>query len=89
VIASYEKEYEAGLRDLLDLLIAQNSAFTSHVQLISSETIAVFSRYRLLASTGSLLSSFGVAAPPESQTGPGEVPWFVGSRGLIEPLRKW
>lgn len=89
VIVSYEKEYEAGLRDLLDLLIAQNSAFTSRVQLISSQTIAIFSRYRLLASTGSLLSSVGVSAPPESQAGPAEVPWFVGSRGLIEPLRKW
>ncbi|MES0880938.1 TolC family outer membrane protein [Roseibium sp. SCP14] len=89
VIVSYEKEYEAGLRDLLDLLIAQNSAFTSRVQLISSETIAVFSRYRLLASTGDLLASFGVSAPPESQTGTTEIPWFVGSQGLIEPLRKW
>lgn len=89
VIKSYEKEYEAGLRDLLDLLIAQNSAFTSRVQLISSETISVFSRYRLLASTGSLLASAGVSAPPESQAGSAEVPWFVGSRGLIEPLRKW
>ncbi|MEM9632400.1 MAG: TolC family outer membrane protein [Pseudomonadota bacterium] len=89
VIVSYEKEYEAGLRDLLDLLIAQNSAFTSRVQLISSETIFVFSRYRLLASTGDLLASFGVSAPPESQTGTTEIPWFVGSQGLIEPLRKW
>ncbi|MCV0427668.1 MAG: TolC family outer membrane protein [Roseibium sp.] len=89
VIVSYEKEYEAGLRDLLDLLIAQNSAFTSRVQLISSQTIAVFSRYRLLASTGELLASFGIAAPPESLAGDTEMPWFVGSKGLIEPLRKW
>ncbi len=89
VIESYEKEYEAGLRDLLDLLIAQNSAFTARVQLISSETISVFSRYRLLASTGSLLASVGVAAPPEGAPGSDDVPWFVGSRGLIEPLRKW
>ncbi|MEL7524177.1 MAG: TolC family protein, partial [Pseudomonadota bacterium] len=88
-IESYEKEYEAGLRDLLDLLIAQNSAFTARVQLISSETISVFSRYRLLASTGSLLAAAGVSAPVESAAGSEEVPWFVGSRGLIEPLRKW
>lgn len=89
VIVSYEKEYEAGLRDLLDLLIAQNSVFTSRVQLISSQTIDVFARYRLLASTGSLLASVGVSAPSESQPGPEELPWFVGSQGLIEPLRKW
>ena len=89
VIESYEKEYEAGLRDLLDLLIAQNSAFTARVQLISSETISVFARYRLLASTGSLLAAAGVSAPVESAAGSDEVPWFVGSRGLIEPLRKW
>lgn len=89
VIEAYEKEYEAGLRDLLDLLIAQNSAFTARVQLISSETISVFSRYRLMASTGSLLAAAGVSAPVESAAGTDEVPWFVGSRGLIEPLRKW
>ncbi len=89
VIRSYEKEYEAGLRDLLDLLIAQNSAFTARVQSISSETIAVFSRYRLLASTGGLLAFLDVAAPTESLASSGEMPWFVGSRGLIEPLRKW
>ncbi|MBO6757376.1 MAG: TolC family outer membrane protein [Roseibium sp.] len=89
VIVNYNREYEAGLRDLLDLLIAQNAAFSAKVQKISSETIAVFARYRLLASMGGLLASFGVTPPAESVRTTGEQPWFVGSPTLIEPLRKW
>ncbi|WP_162901704.1 TolC family outer membrane protein [Breoghania sp. L-A4] len=89
VIATYDREFDAGLRDLLDLLDAQNSNFNVQVQLISAQTIAVFSRYRLFAATGHLLSSFNVAPPAEGTPGPRETPWFVGSRPLIEPLRKW
>ncbi len=89
VIATYDREFDAGLRDLLDLLDAQNSSFNVKVQLISSQTIAVFSRYRLLAATGHLLSSFNVAPPAEGTPGPREKPWFVGTKPLIEPLRKW
>ena len=89
VIANYNKEYEAGLRDLLDLLIAQNSAFNARLQLISSESISVFARYRLLASVGGLLDNFGIAAPAGSEIGaPEGLNLFVGAP-LIEPLRKW
>lgn len=89
VIVNYNREFEAGLRDLLDLLIAQNSAFTGQVQLISAETIAVFARYRLLASTGQLLSSMDISPPPEAVDAPPPKPWFVGGTAIIEPLRKW
>lgn len=89
VIATYDREFEAGLRDLLDLLDAQSSSFNVRIQQISAQTIAVFARYRLFASTGKLLASFNVTAPSEGTTGPGETPWFVGARPLIEPLRKW
>jgi len=89
VIVNYNREFDAGLRSLLDLLIAQNSAFNAQVQMISSETISVFSRYRLFAATGQLLAKFNVAPPADSARGTEELPWFVGSESLIEPLRKW
>ncbi len=89
VIATYDQEFEAGLRDLLDLLDAQSSAFNVEVQQISAQTIAVFARYRLLAATGGLLRSFNITPPAESISLPRERPWFVGGKPLIEPLNKW
>lgn len=87
---NYDQEYEAGLRNLLELLQAQNGAFSAEIQLISAESVAVFSRYRLLAAMGQLLTSLGIE-PPDEATGLAEntSSRLVGGAPLIEPLRKW
>ena len=91
VRAAYTQEFEAGLRSLLDLLDAENSVFNTRVQLVTSESIAVFSRYQLIASMGSLLDKFGIDPPADAvvdNSDPRYRPLGIGSFTL-EPLRKW
>ncbi len=57
VVETYRGEFQIGQRDLLDLLDSENDLFNVQTQLITSESAAKFSRYRLIASTGTLLSS--------------------------------
>lgn len=64
---TYEEEYTVGSRSLLDILNTQNSLFQAQVNLVNARSLETYIRYRLLAATGTLLSSMGIE-PPEDAT---------------------
>jgi adhesin transport system outer membrane protein len=66
VLDTYRQEFQIGQRDLLDLLDAQNELFNSRVQAITSDFVAQFGGYRLLASMGELLNVLGVSVRDEA-----------------------
>jgi len=68
VIVSYQKEYELGQRSLVDLLNGQNQLFNGLVSLISTQGVAVFADYQLLAAMGGLIEY--VKAPPPADAAP-------------------
>jgi adhesin transport system outer membrane protein len=65
VLASYQAEYKAGKRSLLDLLDAQNATFTSQFQLASAEAVNVFGAYQLLGAMNRLLAAMGITETPD------------------------
>jgi outer membrane protein, adhesin transport system len=82
VIVSYQKEYELGQRSLVDLLNAQNQLFNGLVSLISTQGVAVFADYQLLAAMGGLLEY--IKAPPPADASPLPIQPF----GLF-PTKVW
>lgn len=68
VLNSYEREFNVGVRSLLDVLDTQNSLVQARVSATTARYAELFSEYRVLASMGTLLSSVGIAAPDESAT---------------------
>lgn len=64
--AAYQQQFEIGQRTLLDLLDSENELFTARGQLISADINQQVSGYRLLATTGTLLTTMQVAAPATS-----------------------
>ncbi|MFV0321771.1 MAG: TolC family outer membrane protein [Alphaproteobacteria bacterium] len=60
VVATYREEFDAGTRDLLDVLQAENDLFVAHSNLIEGKYSVIYNRYRLLAATGSLLDYLGI-----------------------------
>jgi len=66
VVDSFLQEYELSRRTLLEVLDAESLLFNTRVQLIGARSIRLFAAYQLLASTGTILSSLGIAPPPES-----------------------
>ncbi|HVV43504.1 MAG TPA: TolC family outer membrane protein [Nitrobacter sp.] len=79
VIVAYQKEYELGQRSLVDLLNGQNQLFNGLVSLISTQGVAVFADYQLLAAMGGLIEY--VKAPPPADASPLPIKPF----GLIAP----
>ncbi len=71
VIVAYQKEYELGQRSLVDLLNAQNQLFNAFVSLYSSQSVAVFADYQLLAAMGGLIEY--VKSPPPADASPLDV----------------
>lgn len=63
VVQSYEDQFVAGKRTLLDLLSAQNTYFNTRVLAETAKYSAAFASYRILASTGHLVASLGLQAP--------------------------
>ena len=59
----YEEQFELGLRSLLDVLDLENELFDTRVSLVEAEYRYAFAHYRLLTTTGMLLSTLGVAVP--------------------------
>jgi adhesin transport system outer membrane protein len=55
-IDAYTKEYELGQRSLIDLLNAQNQLFSASVSLVSTQSLAIFSDFQMLAAMGHLLA---------------------------------
>lgn len=69
---AYQQQFDIGQRTLLDLLDAENELFTARGQLVSADINQLISGFRLLASTGNLIKTLGVAAPstanPEAES---------------------
>lgn len=68
VLSSYEREFNVGVRSLLDVLDTQNSLVQSRVSAATAQYAELFAEYRVLASMGTLLSSMQIAPPDESAT---------------------
>jgi adhesin transport system outer membrane protein len=62
VVNSYQDEFNANKRSLLDVLDAENSKFASEFELSNVTALHVFSSYELLAQMGVLLATLGVQA---------------------------
>lgn len=69
VVQTYRQEFDIGQRDLLDLLDGENELFLSRTNLISSEYVAQFAAFRVLATTGQLAEIMNVDVPAEGATG--------------------
>ncbi len=67
LIASYRKQFSIGKRSLLDVLDAQNTYFNSRILAKSAEYASLFAEYRILASTGQLLSTLKLSAPKQTE----------------------
>ena len=64
--ASYNAQFDAGSRRLLDLLNVQSELFVAEASLRTEEFIRVYNAYRLLAAMGRLVPGLGLEAPPEA-----------------------
>ena len=62
---AYAGQFELGLRDLLDVLDAENQLFNARVALTTAEYTERFAVYRVLAVVGTLLDTLEVTRPRE------------------------
>lgn len=63
VVASYQNEYDADKRSLLDVLDAENTSFGNEFALSNARAIRLFASYQLIAHMGVLLETLGVDRP--------------------------
>jgi adhesin transport system outer membrane protein len=68
VVNSYQAEYDANKRSLLDVLDAENSRFGSQFELSNAGALNLFSGYQLLADMGILLETLGIAPPAGAES---------------------
>ncbi|MFK7879675.1 TolC family outer membrane protein [Roseobacter sp.] len=66
LLASYEQEFDVGARSLIDVLNTQNALFQAETNLLNTQSLEVFVKYRLLAAAGTLLSALGITPPEDS-----------------------
>jgi adhesin transport system outer membrane protein len=66
VVSSYEEQFQVGRRSLLDVLDAYNTRYNVRVLNETAQFAIAFADYRLLASTGQLLSGLGLSAPRQA-----------------------
>ncbi|MBL8907100.1 MAG: TolC family outer membrane protein [Rhizobiales bacterium] len=89
LVKQYREEYRLAKRSLLDLLDSETALFSSQFQLASAKAARLFSAYNIHASTGRLLATLGVQAPPEAHV---DIPNPRQTGGIlnfnIEPLRQ-
>ncbi|MDB5839369.1 MAG: bepC [Herminiimonas sp.] len=64
---AYIKQFSIGQRTLLDMLDAENEAFSASTNHVTGQYLETFARYRVLADLGRLLVSLGVAPRDEAQ----------------------
>ena len=62
VLAVYNEQLTLGKRTLLDLLDVQNELLRAQIALITGQYTAMFSRYRVVTSTGRLLKTLDISA---------------------------
>ncbi len=63
----YAQQFNLGQRTLLDLLDSENEVYIGRSNYLDAQYIDLFSRYRLMADMGKLLSSLGVEPREESK----------------------
>ncbi|MCB1462761.1 MAG: TolC family outer membrane protein [Nitratireductor sp.] len=63
IITTYQDEYSAGRRSLLDVLDAENTSFSSKFELSNTYSLHLYSSYELLAQMGILLEQLGITPP--------------------------
>ena len=66
LIGSYSDQFAIGQRSLLDLLGAQTTYTDVRIAAETAAAAVIFAEYRILAATGTLLSSLDIPAPPQS-----------------------
>jgi len=66
IVVSYREQFQVGQRSLLDVLDAQNTRFNTAVLSDTARFASLFAEYRLLAATGQLLSTIGIAPAKQS-----------------------
>ena len=64
---AYRQEFDGGRRSMLDLLEAQNVHFNAQIQRITASSLALYSRYQLIAVMGGLLEHFRLATNVETE----------------------
>lgn len=91
VVASYQDEYDANKRSLLDVLDAENTSFGNEFALSNAKAIRLFASYQLLAHMGTLLEELGVEKPAGGDAAVTAPPNRSSSFGLsnfvIPPLK--
>jgi adhesin transport system outer membrane protein len=66
LVRSYREQLAIGQRSLLDVLSAQNTNYNISILARTADFAALFAEYRILASTGTLLKTLGMAAPKQA-----------------------
>lgn len=66
VLASYEQEFQVGVRSLLDVLNTQISLFEAQINRANLQSLSIYINYRILASMGVLLPTLGVDPPTDA-----------------------
>lgn len=67
LVSSYREQLSVGQRSLLDVLGAQNTRYSVNVLAKTADYAARFAEYRLLAATGTLLSTLNLVAPKQAE----------------------
>jgi outer membrane protein, adhesin transport system len=66
LVSSYQEQLSVGQRSLLDVLSAQNTRYNVNILARTADYAALFAEYRILAATGTLLSTLGLQAPQQA-----------------------
>jgi outer membrane protein, adhesin transport system len=66
LVRSYADQFAIGQRSLVDLLDAQNARVNAEISVWTAEAAVKLAEYRVLAATGTLLPTLGVAPPPQA-----------------------
>jgi adhesin transport system outer membrane protein len=92
VVQTYRQEFTIGVRDLLDLLDAENELFLSRSALVSAEYVADFAVHRILAVMGVFSTALNVSDPVEAQAsaraGAGVDPEYVFGARTLEDVHR-
>ncbi|MFW6076558.1 MAG: TolC family outer membrane protein [Hyphomicrobiales bacterium] len=67
LVESYSDQFAIGQRSLVDLLDAQNARVNAEIAVWTAEAAVQLAEYRILAATGELLPTLGVAPPPQAE----------------------
>ncbi|KFC65739.1 Type I secretion outer membrane protein, TolC family precursor [Bosea sp. LC85] len=78
LVVAYADQFQVGRRSLLDLLDAQNTRYNAKVLHETAQMAARFAEYRILASTGQLVSAFGLRPPKQAEA-------YARSEAVVPP----